>query len=476
MIGNKLIYVLIKYISRPSSWFLLLLTFAILVNCFLNLQSANQAWQLSQIQKDQVEILEFKVVDKQNTNFGMSNYVVLLDSTLWTIKSGEVLEIGKAYKGFGKLEYFNFEKNNKFENYQRSLGFQGKVSLKEINQKGINCDIVCSWLKMLDSSRRWVKSRFQMMACHEGMFIIDLISSKEQECQNVWALSYGLVLGGSNYFTQDFRDSIKKTGLSHLVAFSGFQVVLIASFVEYWLNILQIGRKWRISILILFLIITIFLVGPMPPVLRSSVSLLLGEGVLYFFGRRISSFRRLIYSGLILLLINPLYIINISFQLSFLATVGVIISQYFLSNISQKSNKTLINLPVKLLNILCEVLLQTLCATILTLPVLAGLNPSFSLVSIISNVIFVPYFSLITVLNIISLIPLFGNLVGLMVNLLQILSEIFINDLSKLDLVTFKMPNFSMIDLVTYYFVVIFVTYVFSQRTKLSNSIPATKY
>jgi competence protein ComEC len=79
----------------------------------------------------------------------------------------------------------------------------------------------------------------------------------------------GLVLGDTSLQSKRFREEMHKVGLSHLTTVSGTNFALVETFI-FWL--LQFGvRKirLRVSIVLIFLILRVFLVRPTPSVLRA---------------------------------------------------------------------------------------------------------------------------------------------------------------------------------------------------------------
>ena len=122
----------------------------------------------------------------------------------------------------------------------------------------------------------------------------------------------------------DIQDSFRDAGLAHILAASGFHVSLLLGFV-LWLT-KKLSSGWRLSLGIISLLFYLTLTGFYPSVLRASF---MGLGVLIALlddNRRVNIFASLFLTGFILLLINPLWIWDLGFQLSFLATFGLIVT------------------------------------------------------------------------------------------------------------------------------------------------------
>jgi competence protein ComEC len=213
-------------------------------------------------------------------------------------------------------------------------------------------------------------------------------------------------------FDKTTKDNIKKLGLTHLIVVSGTQVSLIFGFLELVLLELKLTRKWRWLVGIAGTVLLILVVGFQAPVLRSALSILFSTVALIFFGRRLDPFRALIYSGIILLWLNPFFIISYSFWLSVVATFGLLVSMQFSKNIQ--------TLPeIEFLGSFKDIILATIGTFLYTLPLIVNLSGGFSPIAILSNMIVLPVVNLITVFDILGFIPLIGELFLLVSTVLQ---------------------------------------------------------
>ncbi len=118
-------------------------------------------------------------------------------------------------------------------------------------------------------------------------------------------------------------DSFLGVGLAHALAASGFQVSLILGV------ILTITRRFSSRVQFCFgitaLLIFVGLTGPQPSVLRA---VLMGIGVLtaLVLQRKVKPLGLLLVAGTILLIVNPIWIWNLGFEFSFLATLGLVVT------------------------------------------------------------------------------------------------------------------------------------------------------
>ncbi|MCA2622011.1 MULTISPECIES: ComEC/Rec2 family competence protein [unclassified Microcystis] len=177
-------------------------------------------------------------------------------------------------------------------------------------------------------------------------------------------------------------DLFIKTGLAHILAASGFHVAILLGFVLTITRNLSPKQQFIIAITILIIYGT--LTGLQPSVLRA---ILMGIGALIglLYNRQVNSLGSLLLAATILLLWQPLWIWDLGFQLSFLATLGLIITVPLLKN-------KIDYFP----NLIAEPIAISLAATLWTMPLLMFTFNSIALYSIPINIITTPLVTLIS--------------------------------------------------------------------------------
>lgn len=133
----------------------------------------------------------------------------------------------------------------------------------------------------------------------------------------------GILLGRRGELPPEIEKDFIDTGVVHVLAVSGLHVGLITFIFGAFFAILRLPK--RISALLLILIIFLYalMVGPRPSILRASI--MFGIGTLaYYLQRKRELYNSLALAALILLLINPLFLFNIGFQLSFIAVLSIL--------------------------------------------------------------------------------------------------------------------------------------------------------
>jgi competence protein ComEC len=191
------------------------------------------------------------------------------------------------------------------------------------------------------------------------------------------SLLLGVVFGVKSQMPENFWQNLRKTGTLHLVVASGQNVVMVSAFLMNTL-VWFLKRRWAILMALLGIIIYVLMVGAQSTAVRAGVMasiIFLGQ----LLGREGNQVRLLLLTAMIMLLILPLILFDIGFQLSFAATAGIILFYPTLKN------KSLSSIPL-----LGEGLSVTLSAQIFSLPLLLINFGQFSWLSPLVNSLVLP--------------------------------------------------------------------------------------
>jgi competence protein ComEC len=137
------------------------------------------------------------------------------------------------------------------------------------------------------------------------------------------ALVSGMVLGSGELISESFWESLTRSGTAHVVVASGFNVTLVSGFTLSFL-LLILNRKSAVIFSGIFIWLYIFIAGFDAPLVRAGI---LGTLFLFsqFTGRKAHTVRLLILTGFIMILVKPLWIVDLGFLLSFGATLSLIL-------------------------------------------------------------------------------------------------------------------------------------------------------
>jgi competence protein ComEC len=204
---------------------------------------------------------------------------------------------------------------------------------------------------------------------------------------------------GRRELPDDISRNFSRTGTSHIVAASGFNISII-SFSAYFLMLWITGNK-KSAIISAIIIIIIYsaIAGFSPSVSRAMIMALMAMGA-QLLGRRHATSNGLATAILILLAINPLWIADAGFQLSFVSTfcLFVVAPAMF----ALEANKPF---PYKILSML----VISICIQILSLPIITSNFHTFSTVSPFANLIVIPITTILTPLG--ALAAVFGSII-----------------------------------------------------------------
>lgn len=196
------------------------------------------------------------------------------------------------------------------------------------------------------------------------------------------SLASGILLGVKRNIPDDLMLNLQKTGLTHIIALSGFNVtILIAIFAQ--LLVMYLGRRQTFWAGMILVILFVAMTGASASVVRAAIfSLLILFGSTI--GKRADQTNLLLLTALTMVLLNP-YILpyDVGFQLSFLAFAGLIyISPIIESYFERKKLKILTG------NI-GSTLAQTLGAQFAVTPLILGQFGLVSLISPLANILVV---------------------------------------------------------------------------------------
>ena len=203
-------------------------------------------------------------------------------------------------------------------------------------------------------------------------------------------LILGLLIGAKDITElQTFNDMMRGIGLVHIVVVSGYNINLV-----FELVLKLVGSKFKfLNLFSAQILVTLYalITGFQIPTARA----LIMTSILYwtrFLGYKVSPFYLLIFSAFVIILYDREALTNLSFQLSFAATLGLIT----LGNVLSKPTSKL-PLPVTL----GKDLSTTFSAQIFVLPIIYKAFRSLNLVGFLSNPVILWLVPLMTITSII---------------------------------------------------------------------------
>ena len=212
-----------------------------------------------------------------------------------------------------------------------------------------------------------------------------------------------LLLGYDSDMSATTKNTISRSGISHVVAVSGMHLSIFMSILGFLTYKIK-GKHRRIIISCLNILVAVFitiLTGFSPSVKRAALMLIILNcaNIVY---RENDSLQALAFSVLILMLANPFTILDPSLSLSAAAVVGIIF-------LSERFTEKLTFIKIKMIR---EIIAFSLSAQISTFLLSAYYFKSISVLGIITNILILPIIPFIMAMGIVFLISPFGWLSG----------------------------------------------------------------
>lgn len=196
------------------------------------------------------------------------------------------------------------------------------------------------------------------------------------------SLLSGILLGAKSSLDENTTDIFRKAGLSHIIALSGYNITIVADVIMKAFSFLphSFGFMGGIVGIILFVLMS----GATSTAVRAGVMALIVI-LAQVTRRNYQAGRALIFAGFLMILVNPkILVFDISFQLSFLATIAIIYVAPII-----KTKFTFITEKFGLRDIIST----TIGAQILVLPLILYKMGLLSLVALPANIlvlVFIP--------------------------------------------------------------------------------------
>lgn len=188
----------------------------------------------------------------------------------------------------------------------------------------------------------------------------------------------GLLIGQRNILPADVSQTLLAVGLTHLIAVSGYNLTIIIDTVR---RLCAQRSKFQVAAAsVLLILFFLALTGSSPSIVRAAIISLLGLAGWYY-GREIKPLVLLLVAGAATALANPLYLWgNVSWYLSFLAFFGVVIVAPLVTRRLFGTHRP---------RLLPSIIIQTLCAEVMTLPYVLYVFGQISLIGLLANVLVV---------------------------------------------------------------------------------------
>ncbi|MCZ2126158.1 MAG: ComEC/Rec2 family competence protein [Anaerolineales bacterium] len=204
------------------------------------------------------------------------------------------------------------------------------------------------------------------------------------------SLLAGILFGVDTGLPQKLQKAFKDTGTAHIIAISGFNIAIIADIFFKLFQWLFKRERLGATLAVISIFLYAILVGGDPAVMRAAI---MGSFSLFAkqVGRRNDGMNMLALVAAIMAAFNPLILWDVGFQLSFLATLGLILYADPLSNFTARVFEKIAkreNSP--LVAFVNENVMLTLAAQLMTIPIMLYYFHRLSLSSFVANPFILP--------------------------------------------------------------------------------------
>lgn len=178
-----------------------------------------------------------------------------------------------------------------------------------------------------------------------------------------------------------FMDALRATSTLHLIAVSGYNVTVVSSYAYRFFQWLTMPRKVIWILVLAFILLFVVFVGAPASAVRAGImaSLVVIAERFYRAGYARNA---LAFAAAVMLFIQPSAIFDLGFQLSFLATIGIVFVAPVLQTLGSHNKQE----P----SAFRELAMETGAAQSLVLPVLLLKNGALSLIGMAANFVVVP--------------------------------------------------------------------------------------
>lgn len=325
---------------------------------------------------------------KEKTNFNSYNATIIKingktlhenENTIIYLDKTQVLDLNSIINIKGNVSDISIGKNFMMFNYKNFL-----------RSKKIYATIFCT------SNPVMIERNYSLFnkITNEFKLYIESIFTNNLNKQNS-EIILSMVLGDVDYLDMEFYENIKKMGLAHIFAVSGLHIGLLYISLLCCLRLAGFYRKtsWIITWSLLW--IYGFLIGLPVSIMRTLVmfTFLFGSELLY---RKYNSLNAISLAALILTIINPFWIFDVGFLLSFSAALSLIVFNKHINKI------------IRTKNIILKTIYMYLFLQLFTCPIVIYFFNYLTLLGVIYNLLLIPIFTVVLICSFIFLI--FNNL------------------------------------------------------------------
>ena len=231
-----------------------------------------------------------------------------------------------------------------------------------------------------------------------------------------YAVVAAMALGDKSALTKELKEVYAVTGASHVLALSGLHLGIIYTL----LSLLIIGRRWQMvsqMLIVLCIWAFVFLVGMSTSVVRSATMLTV-YALLSLGYRDKMTVNTLAFTAIVMLMVHPLSLYDVGFQMSFMAVLAILVFMPLLEGLFP----TEYLLTHQSVRWLWSMVAVSVSAQIGVAPLIAYYFGRFSTFFLLTNFIVIPAATLILWLS--PVVLLFPSLAYLLLYIVKCLNTV----------------------------------------------------
>lgn len=191
-------------------------------------------------------------------------------------------------------------------------------------------------------------------------------------------LGISYLLGMKVGLSDEFNEQLRMVGLVHIVVASGAHLSILMEIVKKIFG--KISRFASLLFSVLFIVIFMAMVGWTASILRAGIMAVLSI-IGWYYGRKAEAWRLILIAMAVTLMMEPMFLINLGWLLSFGSYAGIMILGPRIQEFFYKEKKP---------GFIAGMILTTVSATLMTMPVTLYYFGQISLISVLANLLILP--------------------------------------------------------------------------------------
>lgn len=202
------------------------------------------------------------------------------------------------------------------------------------------------------------------------------------------SLLMGIIFGNYSNLPYDVQSSFMRTGTMHLLAASGYNCGILIIIFGYLFRFFTVPKTWMNIALIAAIWVFVFVAGCSPSIVRAALMVSLALTA-YIIRRKVDYLNIMLFAAFVLLMINPLYLYDVGFQLSFSAVTAIMLILPLFEKYIRENNKLsgVTRIRDKVFKFSAAVIITSVVSIAVTWPITAYYFNYFSLSAILANTI-----------------------------------------------------------------------------------------